>query len=464
MCGLWGGAALGKLASIDVDRIADLCVLSWVRGTDSTGMFDVVQKDKIKHPLRIWKTTQHPFDFATIRLPEVLNTRWKDNLPTIIAGHNRYATVGKITQRNCHPFSTNKIVGMHNGTITSDFPGKDKYETDSEGLINLISEVGIHKAISELDTYRSAYALIWFDAQQHKLFFLRNKERTLWQVKYGGVLFWASERRLLNFMMDSHRSTNAEPTILKEDTLYSLDLSKHVTELVEGDKIEGRYKPPIISRQNWWRSETADNFQDVDWIPEKHTKLTPENIIKEYERDLTEVEKDIQRVLTMGNIKNTDFYDKFDAPSGKYFTEYQITSLAQYRERFDKVTGFLKAFKDRQVEKNKTSVIPFVQKEKGELNFNRPFGTKGEKCTELAYREKLKCGCHACSDPVSIQEEIYWIDEKNFICEVCQDEAATTKNSYLTHLANFDFQSFLDFVEKRWSKDFEKGPQVKSLH
>lgn len=451
MCGMWGAAALNKLCAVDITRLADLCVLSWVRGTDSTGMFDVVPDNK-KHPLKVYKTLVHPFDFATINIPNAMTNRWKDNMPSVVAGHNRYATVGKISQKNCHPFATDKIVGMHNGTIQGDFTGKKDYETDSEGLINLISKVGIEDAIADLDGWKAAYALIWLDPNKKKLFFLRNKERTLSYVKYAGTLFWASEMRFLTFMMDSHRSVAVAPTRLKEDVLYSLDLSEKATELEEEKEIRPRFRQ-TYHHENW--NKRFDEYTDVEWLP---APTTTEGIIKRFEREIAEAEADIARVIGYGTKEKSNFYEHHDKFSDRWFTPHQIGMIERHRNKLETAIKSLKLYTESQ--KNKNAVVPFVgpvqKKEAATSILTYPFGTKGDKCSLGKYKEKLKEGCLGCNKTPSLSESLYWLDEKQFVCEKCQDEEVGNKHSWLTYVPNFDADSFYDFVAKRMDKEDQK--------
>lgn len=455
MCGLWGAAALNKLYAIDVSRLSDLCVLSWTRGTDSTGMMDVLEGDK-KEKVRIFKTVKHPYDFARENIPDVVNKRWKDRSPLIIAGHNRYATVGKITQKNCHPFTTDKIAGMHNGTITCDFTGKDKFETDSEGFINLISQKGIEAAIGELDSFRAAYALVWWDSAKKKLFVLRNRDRTLWHVKYGGALFWASERRILTFMMEHHKAPSVEPQPFKEDMLYSLGLNQNVTEFVEEKEIKATYKynpkrvVEPLTREHWW--DAYGEYSDVDW---SEKLIRPDVAIRNTERDISDLEASLQRTMQHGNVSESGFYDQYDDVSGLWCTKHQIQRMNNIRVNLIEKKAILKDLKAKHEDKSKTALLPILpQKKEGGVDFRFPFGTKGDLCTELAYQEKIKCGCHGCSDVPDIKDDLYWFTQKDFLCVDCQNEAATSKHSFVNYYANFDMQKLLDHVEARWAKEF----------
>ncbi len=97
--------------------------------------------------------------------------------------HIRYATVGSITEENCHPFSGSDISGrewtmIHNGTIYS---GKDTYkyyktqlgETDSErlflSLIDTVNDALCKGLSSERERFSTVNRFIACHAPRNKL-------------------------------------------------------------------------------------------------------------------------------------------------------------------------------------------------------------------------------------------------------------------------------------------------------
>lgn len=50
-------------------------------------------------------------------------------------------------------------------------------------------------------------------------------------------------------------------------------------------------------------------------------------------------------------------------------------------------------------------------------------GVSKTPCTEQEYLKAVDKGCAWCSDPISLTEDLFWIDDDDFLCENCQDDA-----------------------------------------
>jgi hypothetical protein len=194
MCGLWGGAAYG-LSDLELERIAQLGVVSQLRGTDSTGILSCFrQRDKVA--FKIMKDVCNSSEFI---YSEEYVSHVKEKRPFIIAGHCRDATVGVVNYDNAHPYNLGKIVGMKNGTVP-DVPGRGKDETDSRALLRLLQESGVEVAAKAAE--KGGCALVWADTRDLTLNFYRNSRRPLWIMEAGGTIYWASEYYMLALVRD----------------------------------------------------------------------------------------------------------------------------------------------------------------------------------------------------------------------------------------------------------------------
>lgn len=222
MCGLVGVA--GPLGVFDEAVFTALLIADSVRGTDSTGAAILSKSNAIQ----IVKALGNPF--------QLLDTKTFDRevnglASQVFLGHNRFATLGKKTIVNAHPFQYGSITGAHNGTLESwshsnlEDLVKESFDVDSQAIFAAIDRVGIDETAKVME---GAWALSWIDQKRKKLCFWKNDERPLWYAFYGDTprLTWASKSGMIGFAAD-----NAGQHIFKQeyykfddDTLYEWDL------------------------------------------------------------------------------------------------------------------------------------------------------------------------------------------------------------------------------------------------
>jgi predicted glutamine amidotransferase len=238
MCGLVGCA--GNLTKKEEDAFRNMLVFDSVRGEHSTGVA-ALNKDL---DVLIAKTVGDPFQlFETPGYEQI--SRQKN---FVLIGHNRYATTGKISRRNAHPFEVGNTIGAHNGTLTNKHSLLDgsKFDVDSEALFHHIEDKGVEDALS---IARGAYALSFFNRNNNTINLVRNKERPLYvalsDTKHA--IFWASEKWILSVALSRNDIKYAEIRELPEHTIMSVvipnvyeaySLKPHVKKLTKLPVIE----------------------------------------------------------------------------------------------------------------------------------------------------------------------------------------------------------------------------------
>lgn len=224
MCGIVGVIAKKETKNIsykEKEMFIDMLFADALRGLDSTGLFVVNKWGNVD-----WaKEASVSADFLENKEADKILNKYYSAMAMV--GHNRKATIGKVSDETAHPFIEDDFILVHNGTLTNHKELNDKVDVDSHALCHAIASDGIDKA---LDKVKGAYAIACYDTKNKKLFLARNKERPLWICESEDMFAFASEPWLLYGMAWRNEiKLTKQPVPTQENLIYEFNIGSEVT-------------------------------------------------------------------------------------------------------------------------------------------------------------------------------------------------------------------------------------------
>lgn len=417
MCGIVGVA--GNV-SVNMEKVfTRLLELDTYRGPHSTGVFSV----KSGGETVLSKCLGTPWDLADTKG----YSSCFSGVCKVLLGHNRWATKGKISKQNAHPFEFKTLAGVHNGTLRT-VTGLDDhklFDVDSENIYHDMEKNGVYETIPKLD---GAFALAWYDKVDATVNFIRNEERPLFFTYTEDLktVLWASEPWMLIVAAANNDVEILQPQLLPVGVLHTFDIPQ-----VYNQKITVRTRNIELFKPKY-NTYTNNSFpKDKD----KVTQLRPEQndvkdkfnldkfMNKEVEFSVGSKEKNSYGIayIQCWLEEDSNIPVRVFAPEGGVLWEIMMSSTETFKA-FIKTCGvdnngrYLIADLRTVIEvENKvdTPVLTFIGFEQEEISLEE-------------YKKRTHKGCAWCSSPVDENDadELVWFQKEDFICGGCavQDE------------------------------------------
>lgn len=273
MCGHVGFLTTHKYTPMRyLKAIKDLLIVDCVRGVDGTGLLLIDNKlarKTIKAPV-------NALDF--LKDEAVIDAMSPSENYTAICGHNRSATFGGHTVENTHPFITNDITLLHNGTLAhgwESYLGTTKaHFNDSAAICDSMGTIGVKETIEKLS---GSYAFVIHDRSKNTISFARNLERPLYIATTktstsDSSIFYASEEGMLKWILSKHGIQIDSVMKLKDGVLLTFDLANKLGVSNETFKIKTNHfgQGHFGNFCNWYRKkrETISHGNATD-IPSR---------------------------------------------------------------------------------------------------------------------------------------------------------------------------------------------------
>ncbi len=383
MCGIVG--VVGNITAVAEKIFDQLLQVDVVRGEDSTGVFGV----DINGGATYCKLIGPPHELrATEGYKEVFTVA-----KSAIIGHNRWATQGRVTSKNAHPFCSGGITLVHNGTLDTTWYLTSKHVVDSAQIAH---ELSIKEPKEVLESLDGAFALVWHDSRDNTLNVARNDERPLAfaHCPDTGTGYLASEGRMLDWILHKN-GKKLRIDEAKAGTLYTKDLG------TDGDWTRTEFTPKPVYKYSgytgtggypdysggWSVGKTSKNPSKKSNLVAYNPKLYVDAGLKMHQNiEFTAVSHD--NAHCMGTIVGTGTAVRVFM-ADQYYKQgamYRAVLTTPYSVNGVQFAGAYGAY--REVEETN----PVVEISKGEF------------VTETQYIEDVGCGCVVCDKPFTAKE------------------------------------------------------------
>lgn len=281
MCGLVGVS--GTINKKELEAFLNMLRVDTIRGEHSTGVGYVKRNKEMGY----YKSVEPGWTFVD---DPRLAKRIDDFGNTVLIGHNRWATRGKVISANAHPFMHGDILGAHNGTISNpDALSEGKtFQVDSQALIYDIDAEGLSQTLKKV---YGAWALTYYNKENGTINFIRNEQRPLWMAmsEDGKTIWWASEPWMFEAGPLRSGIKLAEMSEIPVNTWIRWEVPEANAAFGKPFRrggVVGKAAPAATSNfagRNWWEERFGSNHNNV--VGGDTSKVTPGgNVQKQVEK------------------------------------------------------------------------------------------------------------------------------------------------------------------------------------
>lgn len=264
MCGIVGVISKSKVGIFNnqLDIFKQMFFANMLRGTDGAGMFYNDEKSVtiVKGPVTSLEMMQWK-SFKAAMTDAIKEGQF-------VIGHNRAATRGNLTFKNTHPFNEDHITLVHNGTLISHKNLDEKVEVDSHAICTHMAKNGYYETIKNID---GAFALVWYNDKEKKLYLTRNTQRPLYLVETDNFWVVSSELKLAEWILDRNNTKVKSSLLLESKKVYEFDIedcSTYKTYDVEHFVWKyqaSSYPVPVNATEPSWVKEARDQQETKKW-------------------------------------------------------------------------------------------------------------------------------------------------------------------------------------------------------
>jgi hypothetical protein len=433
MCGIVGLVS-PSFSQKEEKIFKNMLVADTLRGAHSTGVVAVQRGygKKAKTEDTWLKQVGCGQSFVEDNKEFFANVSYRDK--TFLVGHNRWATAGEVNAENAHPFTHGHITMVHNGTL--DYLGNLEkgytFDVDSEALCWELANKGVRETLAKV---YGAFTLVWYDDKEDSLNIVRNEERPMCIAHVGGTIFYASERKMLEWIL--HRN-NVD---LAKAKIYELAVGKWITFYM--DQRNG-----LLTKYNVRDVQLQDDIYGHYYLGSSSTSNTSSfqypdalsHITKGTRIDITPVEFEKYKGKGRTDGKLICMYEDAQIKDAvviiwgmqeyiaEEFLECDTISAVykySYNDNIDKgvritaedpsvlSTEAYISFEEEGIE----NVVDPVQEDKGTNVSSFPrgdnliLGANGVFLPLSEFKEVVKDGCHWCADPINPADahELVWV-------------------------------------------------------